>query len=56
MKFTKINAGSYRYNKWSIEKLHGAWLVKKGLLHSEHATWFSTLKSAKEYITLMEAK
>ena len=56
MKFTKLNAGSYLYGQWSIEKLHGAWLVRKGLWASEHSTWENTLKGAKQFIERMEAK
>ena len=55
LQFTKLNAGSYRYGQWSIEKLDGAWLVRKGLWASEHSTWENTLKGAKQYIERMEA-
>lgn len=55
MQFTKIDAGSYRYGKWSIEKLHGVWLVRKGMLYPEHFTWENTLKSAKQFVERMEA-
>jgi len=55
MKLLKIDAGSYRYGKWSIEKLHGAWLVRKGVLFPEHSTWENTLKNAKQFIERMEA-
>jgi hypothetical protein len=55
MKLTKIDAGSYRYGKWEIVKMHGAWLVQKGSLFPEHSTWENTLKGAKEFITRMEA-
>ena len=54
MKFTKIDAGSYRYGKWEIEKLQCAWLVRSEQLHPEHSTWASTLKEAKAFITMME--
>jgi hypothetical protein len=56
MKFTKLDAGSYRYGKWSIEKLDGAWLVRKGDLYPEHSTWENTLKGAKQFIERMEIK
>ena len=56
MQFTKFSAGSYRYGKWSIEKLDGAWLVRKGELFPEHSTWENTLKGAKQFIERMEAK
>ena len=55
MKFTKLNAGSYRYGKWSIEKYDGAWLVRSSQFYSEHTTWENTLKGAKQYIERMEA-
>ena len=54
MKFTKIYAGFYRYGKWSIQKIDGAWLVRKGDLYPEHLTWENTLKGAKEFIEIME--
>lgn len=55
MQFTKIDAGSYRYGKWSVEKISGAWLVRKGSLFPEHSTWASTLKEAKSFIEMMGA-
>jgi hypothetical protein len=54
MKFTKLSAGSYRYGKWSIEKLDGAWLVRKGEFYIEDSTWENTLKGAKLYIEKRE--
>jgi len=56
LQFTKLNAGSYLYGQWSIEKLHGAWLIRKGLWASEHSTWENTLRDAKQYIERMEAQ
>jgi hypothetical protein len=57
MKFTKVESGAYRYGVWHIEKLSGAWLVRKGgSLFPEHSTWATTLKEAKEYIQIQEAK
>jgi hypothetical protein len=56
MKFTKLSAGSYRYGKWSIEKLDGAWLVRKGEFYIEDSTWENTLKGAKQYIERREIK
>jgi hypothetical protein len=56
MNFIKVDAGSYRYGKWQIDKLHGAWLVKKGDLFPEHSTWSSTLRGAKEFVMMMERK
>lgn len=57
MKFTKVESGAYRYGIWHIEKLSGAWLVRKGgTLYPEHTTWATTLKEAKEYIQIQEAK
>jgi hypothetical protein len=29
MKLKKWSAGSYQYGKWSIEKIDGAWLVRR---------------------------
>ena len=55
MKLTKIDAGSYRYGKWQIQKISGAWLVEKGMLYPEYSTWENTLKGAKEFITRIEA-
>ena len=55
-KFKKVSSGYYRSGGWHITKIHGAWLVEKGDLFPEHSTWESTLKGAKEYIQLMEAK
>jgi hypothetical protein len=55
LQFTKLNAGSYRYGKWSIEKYDGAWLVRSSQFYSEHTTWENTLKGAKQYIERMEA-
>jgi hypothetical protein len=54
LQFTKLNAGSYFYGQWSIEKIDGAWLVRKGVLYPEHSTWENTLKGAKQYIERME--
>jgi hypothetical protein len=54
MKLTKIDAGWYRYGKWEIQKLHGAWLVQKGSLFPEHSTWASNLNDAKQFISVME--
>ena len=56
IKFTKVMSGWYRFGRWNIEKRHGAWLVSKGAIFSEHSTWEPTLKDAKKYIQMMEAK
>ncbi len=56
MKFHKWNAGSYKYGKWSIEKIDGAWLVRSSTWYPEHTTWENTLKGAKQFIERMEAK
>lgn len=57
MKFTKVESGAYRYGAWHIEKISGGWLIRKGnTLFSEHSTWATTLKEAKEYIQYQEAK
>jgi hypothetical protein len=56
MKLTKLWAGSYRYGKWSIEKYHGAWLVRSSEFYPEHSTWENTLNGAKQFIERMEAK
>jgi hypothetical protein len=51
MKLTKVMSGYYRYGKWHIEKLHGAWQVTKGgSVFPEIFTWASTLKEAKDFI------
>jgi hypothetical protein len=55
MKFTKVESGAYRYGVWHIEKLSGAWLVRKGgSLFPEHSTWATTLKEAKQFIQIQE--
>ena len=57
MKFTKVESGAYRYGVWHIEKLHGAWLVRKGgSLFPTHTTWATTLKEAKAFVQVQEAK
>jgi hypothetical protein len=57
MKFTKVEFGAYRYGAWHIEKISGAWLVRKGnTLFPEHSTWATTLKEAKRFIQVQEGK
>jgi hypothetical protein len=57
MTFTKIDSGYYKYGTWHIEKFDGAWLVRKGgSLFPEFSTWATTLKEAKNYIQMWEAK
>lgn len=57
MKLKKIFAGYYCYGKfWEIQKLHGAWYVKKVYSHAnqQYPMWCTTLKEAKEYIARIE--
>ena len=56
MKFTKVMSGYYRCGKWEIEKLDGAWIVRKGSLFPEHSTWATTLGEAKQYIARIEGE
>ncbi len=54
MKLQKWGAGSYKYGKWSIEKIDGAWLVRSSQFYPEHTTWDNTLKGAVQWINQIE--
>ena len=54
--FTKVMSGWYRSGRYNIEKLERGWLVWEGDSFPEHWSWEPTLKEAKAYIQMMEAK